>query len=306
MPTRLRTHPSVQVIALSVMAGNMNEQSTMRVGELAASVGVSVQTIRLWEKQGLIRPERTTGGQRVFSATQVERASRIAALRRRHGWNPAAIRSALAGNEVSPTVFDSAETSSPTEQAYGPKIRAARKARGLTLNETARRSGLSRSALSSIELGHDAVTPHLLAAIADTLGLGISAFVPPVNTDDWVLRVDERPITTMAGGVRWEELAKPGHGLEPALLIVPAGGSSGGSYTRPDELWVTILKGELVIAIGDETRILGEGDSILLEPHAVCSWHNETQSETRAIYVERCPPLREAPDRRQSPTSTSG
>jgi DNA-binding transcriptional MerR regulator/quercetin dioxygenase-like cupin family protein len=272
-----------------------NDRSSMRMGALAASIGVSAQTLRLWEKQGLISPDRTSGGQRVFSRGEAERASRIAALRRRHGWNPAAIRSALTGNHAAPTALDILEMPSPASQPYGPRIRAARKARGLTLNEAAQRAGISRSALSNVELGHDTVTPRLLSAIADALGLGISAFVPPANTDDCVLRIDERPITTMAGGVRWEELAKPGHGLEPALLIVPAGGSSGGSYTRPDELWVFMLKGELVIAIGDETRTLEEGDSILLEPNAVWKWRNDTSAETRAIYVERCSQPHEAP-----------
>jgi len=286
----------VQVVAFYVMQQDIaHHQSPIRVGALAAGVGVSVQTLRLWEKQGLISPERTPGGQRVFSRAEAERASRIAALRRRHGWNPAAIRSALAGNGTAPPTLDALEGPSPARQPYGPRIRAARKARGLTLNEAARRAGISRSALSNVELGHDVVTPRLLSAIADALGIGISAFVPPANTDDWVLRADERPITTMAGGVRWEELAKAGHGLEPALLIVPAGGSSGGSYTRPDELWVFILQGELVIAIGDETRTLEQGDAILLEPNAVWHWHNDTNKETRAIYVERCSQLHEAP-----------
>ncbi|BCW73597.1 hypothetical protein NicSoilB8_46410 (plasmid) [Arthrobacter sp. NicSoilB8] len=99
----------------------------------------------------------------------------------------------------------------------------------------------------------------------------------------------------MAGGVRWEELAKPGHGLEPALLIVPSGGSSGGSYTRPDELWIFILRGELVIVVGDESRTLCVGDSIILEPHVVWNWRNDTSHEAQVIYVERCVPLREGP-----------
>lgn len=99
----------------------------------------------------------------------------------------------------------------------------------------------------------------------------------------------------MAGGVRWEELAKAGHGLEPALLIVPAGGSKSGSYIRPDELWVFIWQGELVIAIGDETRAVEQGDSILLEPNAVWNWRNNTTKETRPVYVERCSQMHEAP-----------
>ncbi|WP_223987826.1 helix-turn-helix domain-containing protein [Arthrobacter sp. NicSoilB8] len=277
-----------------MMSKHPEGQHQMRVGELAANIGVSVQTLRLWEKQGLISPERTLGGQRVFSRDQVDRASWIASLRRKQGWNPAAIKSALAGAGASGQALDG-EATLPASHSYGARIRAARKARGLTLDETARRAGISRSALSSLELGHDSVTPQLLSVIADALGFGISAFVPPSTTHDRLTRADERTTTTMAGGVRWEELAKPGHGLEPALLIVPSGGSSGGSYTRPDELWIFILRGELVIVVGDESRTLCVGDSIILEPHVVWNWRNDTSHEAQVIYVERCVPLREGP-----------
>jgi DNA-binding transcriptional MerR regulator len=41
----------------------------MRIGELSARVGVSVDRLRKWERRyGLITPRRTTGGQRLYSA----------------------------------------------------------------------------------------------------------------------------------------------------------------------------------------------------------------------------------------------
>jgi DNA-binding transcriptional MerR regulator/quercetin dioxygenase-like cupin family protein len=264
------------------MAANERERPQLKVGEVASLAGVSAQTIRLWETQGLLHSERTSGRQRVFSAGQADRAMRIAGLRRRHGWNPAAIRSALTDDagEPAPTIDHRHE--------YGPRIRAARKAKGLTLEQASRMAGVSRSTLSSIELGHRTVTPHLLSRIADALSLTMTAFVPPTSSTGRVLRSAERPITTMAGGVRWEELAAPGRGLEPALLVVPAGGSSGGDYTRPDEIWVCVLQGRLSLQIGDGHELLESGDAIYLEPDAVWRWHNDGDTETRAIYVERC------------------
>jgi quercetin dioxygenase-like cupin family protein len=96
--------------------------------------------------------------------------------------------------------------------------------------------------------------------------------------------------------VRWEELAAPGRGLEPALLVVPAGGSSGGDYTRPDEIWVCVLEGRLSLQIGDEHEVLEAGDAISLDPDAVWRWHNDGDTETRAIYVERCATGARPPD----------
>ncbi|MBK0420195.1 MerR family transcriptional regulator [Leucobacter sp. CSA1] len=43
-------------------------------------VGLGVQTLRVYEARGLLAPERTPGGTRRYSAGDVERLRRIAAL----------------------------------------------------------------------------------------------------------------------------------------------------------------------------------------------------------------------------------
>jgi DNA-binding transcriptional MerR regulator len=49
----------------------------MRVGEVAARTGVSVRSIRHYERAGLLRPERAANGYRVFAADAVERVRAI-------------------------------------------------------------------------------------------------------------------------------------------------------------------------------------------------------------------------------------
>jgi MerR family mercuric resistance operon transcriptional regulator len=45
----------------------------MRIGELAKRAGVNLQTIRFYERRGLLRkPARTTSGYRVYGASDVE------------------------------------------------------------------------------------------------------------------------------------------------------------------------------------------------------------------------------------------
>ena len=253
-----------------------------RVGEIADSAGVSAQTIRLWEKQGLLQSERTDGGQRLFSRDQLDRAQKVSLLRRRHGWNPAAIRSALGGERADPS------REAWREMTMGSRIRAARSSRGLTLEEVASRAGISRSFLSAAERGENVVSPGTLSAIADELGMPMSAFTPNVGPVRRVMRSDERPQTIMAEGVFWEELATPGHRLEPALLMVPPGASSGGTYTRPGEVFVTLLAGELAFEIGrDDFESLRTGDSILLEPFISWAWRNPGRRQAKALYVEQ-------------------
>ncbi|MGW0122542.1 MerR family transcriptional regulator [Streptomyces sp. NPDC003327] len=52
----------------------------MRIGELARRSGVSERSLRYYEAQGLLRAERTPGGQRDFGAWAVDRVVRIQAL----------------------------------------------------------------------------------------------------------------------------------------------------------------------------------------------------------------------------------
>jgi DNA-binding transcriptional MerR regulator len=48
----------------------------LRIGELSRRVGVSPELLRAWERRyGLLRPERSTGGLRLYSAADVERVS---------------------------------------------------------------------------------------------------------------------------------------------------------------------------------------------------------------------------------------
>lgn len=52
----------------------------MRISEVAKLIGRSVDTIKRWEAQGLIQPQRDVKGQRQFSPTDVEACFRLADL----------------------------------------------------------------------------------------------------------------------------------------------------------------------------------------------------------------------------------
>lgn len=52
----------------------------MRIGDLAAQTGVSVRSLRYYEEQGLIAPERTPGGQREYDDLDPARVAFIQQL----------------------------------------------------------------------------------------------------------------------------------------------------------------------------------------------------------------------------------
>lgn len=52
----------------------------MRIGELAAATGVSIRSLRYYEEQGLLASTRSAGGQRHYTAAEVERVGFIQRL----------------------------------------------------------------------------------------------------------------------------------------------------------------------------------------------------------------------------------
>lgn len=60
----------------------MTNQSGMRIGRLAALVGVSTDVLRVWERRyALFAPERSSGGYRLYSEADLDRARRVVTLR---------------------------------------------------------------------------------------------------------------------------------------------------------------------------------------------------------------------------------
>lgn len=57
-----------------------SDQGVYGISVAAGLVGTGVQNLRAYEARGLVTPDRTPGGTRLYSADDVERLQRIAAL----------------------------------------------------------------------------------------------------------------------------------------------------------------------------------------------------------------------------------
>ncbi len=54
-----------------------NDQGVFAISVAAAMVSMEVQNLRVYERRGLLRPDRTAGGTRLYSADDVARLVRI-------------------------------------------------------------------------------------------------------------------------------------------------------------------------------------------------------------------------------------
>ena len=265
----------------SLSVRQIDGQEFATIGEAAAAAGVSPQTLRVWEAKNLLRPSRTPGGQRLYNEDTVKRARHIAQLRQQSGWNPAAIATALAGRPDSPS------PSGPPRR--GAQVRDIRKARNLTIKELAARVGLSTPALSALERGEATVSTSMIARIADALLVPQSALASSKAPQEAVIRAGTGPTTVNRGDVTWQELGAPGHDLEPAILTVPPGEGSGGSYSRAGEVFVVLQSGKLTFTLwASEARTveLRPGDALIIPARTTFEWHNEGRSTSRSLWVE--------------------
>lgn len=138
---------------------------------------------------------------------------------------------------------------------------------------------------------------HTLAALADLFRIPLSGFAPS-SSSAAVVRRAERPLTKLAGGVMWEELAHTRRSLEPALLRVPPGETSGGLITRPGETFVLVLGGALHFMLGStgHTIRVGAEDAVSIDAASAYGWANHGPEPAVCVWVEHLPGARATDD----------
>jgi transcriptional regulator with XRE-family HTH domain len=158
----------------------------------------------------------------------------------------------------------------------GRRVRAARVARRLTLEQVVSRTEFTVSWLSKVENGLLAPSLEGLVRLAEVLECGVEQFVVGLSVPPRVV-IDRRGDGRSAagrGGLVVERLAEQWRerAMEPAILHVSANGQRKAVDHHEGERFLHILDGEVKVAYGDEIILLGPGDSIYLDaslPHAL-------------------------------------
>ncbi len=265
------------------------------VAEVAKAVGLSAQTIREWERQGHFASHRSPGGHRMYTESTLSTIRERALQRRRQ-------RTLESGPNRG---THHPESINWEWASIGARLRAAREDRSLSQAQVAQRAGLSRTLLSSIERGLTGASMNVFSRLADVLDLPMSAFAPPRPTGQTVMRKDDRPETVLAHGVRWQELAAPGHHLAPAIMHVDAGSDSGGYVTTTRENFVLVMHGQFDFELASPTEqvSLGPGDSLVLSAGRSHAWKNRsTKQPAQALWVELLAPAEQDAPGQGDPT----
>lgn len=183
--------------------------------------------------------------------------------------------------------------SSPLNLAdLGRRIRAARTARRLTLEEVVSRTDFTVSWLSKVENGLLAPSLEGLVRLAEVLECSVEHLVAGLSIPPRVVvnrRTAGRQPAGRDGraGVVVERLAEAWRerAMEPAIVHISAAGQRKAAEHHDGERFLHVIEGEVVVGYGEESIPLGPGDSIYLDaslPHTVTT---ATRTAARVLSV---------------------
>ena len=262
---------------------------TYSVGEAARLAGVSASTIRLYERQGLLRLRRTTGGHRYLTADDLSALKRIVSLRRTQGLALDQIRQHIQQLSSPANEADSALVATARP---GPRLRALRNQQGKTLREVARRTGLSASFLSSFERGTTGISVANLQKLIGACGSSlVDVFAEGRQDGRQLVRASERPRLALAdGAVLIEDLAVVPRQIEVQMWTIQPGAGSDGAYAHQGEEAMVLLSGSLTIQLNEVQEYrLESGDCLYFASTDLHRWQNHGAEAAVLLWVNTPP-----------------
>ncbi|TMU98620.1 XRE family transcriptional regulator [Streptomyces sp. DASNCL29] len=143
--------------------------------------------------------------------------------------------------------------------AVGPRLRALRRDRGITLADLAARTGVSESTLSRLESGQRRPTLELLLPLARIHDVPLDDLVGAPRTGD--PRIHLKPIKRF--GMTFVPLSRRPGGVHAFKMIIPAGPAplEPTPQTHEGFEWLYVLNGRLRLVIGERDLTLPPGEA---------------------------------------------
>jgi transcriptional regulator with XRE-family HTH domain len=150
--------------------------------------------------------------------------------------------------------------------AVGPRLRALRRRRGVTLAELSGSTGISESTLSRLEGGGRRPTLELLLPLAREYGVALDELVGAPATGD--PRVHLKPVAR--GGRVFVPLSRRPGGMQAYKMILPPDPDAPAEpdlRTHEGYEWLYVLDGRLRLVLGDRDLVLAPGEAAEFDTH---------------------------------------
>ena len=163
----------------------------------------------------------------------------------------------------------------------GARVRSLRRERGLTIEQLAAATGLTKGFISQLERDRTAPSLSSIARICDALGVRLSHIFETEPAPALVRKRDRAKLDTPFASENHLLSSRDESRFQAIESEIPPGSGAGEElYSLPGEVeFVYVLAGTLELRVGDERHVLEEGDTItypLPKPH---TWRNASDSE---------------------------
>jgi transcriptional regulator with XRE-family HTH domain len=170
----------------------------------------------------------------------------------------------------------------------GPRLRALRKRRGLSLRALAGLCGLSANTISLVERGKTSPSVATLHRLATALSVSMTFFFEEDEQRDVVFVKADRRARTRSDSVTMENLGSGlrDQAMEPLLVTLQPGTGSGDEpIVHVGHEFVFCLEGEIEYEIKDDRYLLDAGDSLIFEAHLPHRWRNVSDGPSAILLI---------------------
>jgi transcriptional regulator with XRE-family HTH domain len=160
----------------------------------------------------------------------------------------------------------------------GPRLRAIRAQRGVTLTALSESTGISKSTLSRLETGQRKASLELLLPLAKAYRVPLDDLVGAPEVGDPRVRLKASkvhgrtvlPLTRSPGGVQaWK-------------IVVPTSNNRPQPKSHEGYEWLFVLSGTMRLILGEHDLVLGPGEVAEFDTH-VPHWFGSTGKEPAEI-----------------------
>ena len=173
----------------------------------------------------------------------------------------------------------------------GVKIKQLRQQRGLTQEELAARTELTKGFISQLE--RDLTSPSIatLMDILAALGTDVASFFRESQEEPVVYSADDMFVKEEADGytIRWLVTNAQKNALEPILVTIPSGVSGAEDDPHEGEEFGYVLSGAVTLVVGDHRYRIKKGGSFYFRPTRVHYLINAGKSEATVLWISTPP-----------------
>jgi transcriptional regulator with XRE-family HTH domain len=175
--------------------------------------------------------------------------------------------------------------------SLGERILNSRKAKGITIREFAKQTGLSISILSQIERGIANPSLNSLRAIAEALNIPLSSlFINEIDHESLLLRKGNRKKVYRENSDHIVfDILTPEHMKSNVeilwMTLNPNSETTSGYMEHNKEEFAVVMKGNVYVILEDKEYLLNEGDTVRILPRMKHKFRNKSNSHIEVLFI---------------------